>query len=151
MNSDTNLLSNIKALSEHCELVEAEVEVQVRQVFSDALHEPARAARGETVRFKAEGIHASTAVFLALVIVCLVSNDALDLTFGDVRGASGAHDGDVEGDRASFREVVDGDVARSPVRASNRTRLFIFDHDAGGFENGGEGVFDVVVALMGEA
>ena len=47
-------LSDVKALSEDSEPVESEVDIQLRHAVSEAMHEPSRTARWETVRFEAE-------------------------------------------------------------------------------------------------
>ena len=103
------------------------------------------------MRFKAKGIDAGTDITFALVVVCPVSNNAVNLAIGKMSFAGGADNGDVEGDSAGFREVVHHDIAWAPVRASNYTWSFVVDDDAGGFEDGAEGVFDVLVALDSEA
>lgn len=121
LNGYADPLGDVEALSELCELVEAEVEIQVGHTFRDAMHEPSRSTRGTTVRFKAEGVDASTDVAAAFVVVGPVGYEAVNLAFVDVGGASGADDSDVEGDSAGLREVVHYDVAWAPVRASNHT------------------------------
>ena len=103
------------------------------------------------MRLEAEGVDFGADVGSALVVVGPVGELSLNATPANVSGASGAHDGDVKGCRAGLSKVVDDDVTRAPVVAANQTCNFMLNDDTCGVKDVGEGVDDVVVALMEEA
>ena len=119
LESDVDPLSDVEALSHDSELVEPEVDTQLRHAVSKAMHEPSGTARWETVRFEAERGEFDAAVFPAFLIVGVVGDGTLDLAEIEVGDAVGAHDGDVVRDAARVGEVVSDDVTRAPVVAGN--------------------------------
>jgi hypothetical protein len=119
LQSDVDPLSDIEALSEDSEPVESEVDIQLRHAVSEAMHEPSRAARWETVRFEAERGELNAAILPALFVISVVGDGSLDLAESDVGDTAGANDCDVVGDGSGADEVVSDDVTRSSVVAGN--------------------------------
>jgi hypothetical protein len=119
LKSDVDSLSEIEALSHDSELVEPEVDTELRHAVSEAMHEPPRTARWETVRFEAERGEFDAAIFSAFLIVGIISDGTLGLTEDAVGDTTGAHDGDIVGDCSRVDEVVSDDVTGSPVVACN--------------------------------
>lgn len=150
LKGDVDLLSDIEGLGEDREFIEPEVSAHLSHAFSDAMHKPTRSARWAAVRFEAEGVDENAVVLAALVVVGPVGELSASRVPMKVSLARVADNSDVEGDGARSCEVVDNDVSRSLVVSCDETANFVVNNDAGGLKAAGEGVGDVVVALIGE-
>ena len=102
------------------------------------------------MRFEAKRVDLGAAVLVSLIVISCIGEGACDLSRIDVSWASGAHDSDVERDSARFSEVVDDDIARASVVSCDQACHLMLNEDTRGAEDAGEGVDDVVVALMSE-